>query len=144
MPAKAVYTALALFSAAVLMSPAGLAAAPDGGASHPVPAAEIAPISEEGFREMLASAVEEKGGRKIEQGDTLRVELPAEAKVLFFTRPGHWAHPGIVAVQIVEEDGLPSIATSGWWAGDAEAFDTWFKVFQRHNERLSREWQQEH
>jgi len=143
MPAKAAYAALALFFAVVLTSPAGLAAAPSSGEGHPAPAAEISPISEAKFQEMLAAVVEEQGNRKMEQGDTLRVELPSEAKVLFFTRPGHWAHPGIVAVQIVEQDGLPTIATSGWWAGDAQAFDTWFKVFQRRNERLSREWQEE-
>ena len=133
----------ALLSGVTLAPATSLAASPTRGEDHPSPPANIAPITQETFDEMLIVSTEEKGGVSSEQGDTLRVELAEEAKVLFFTRPGHRAHPGIVEVRIVEDDGLPSLATSGWWAGDADAFGIWFRVFERRNERLSREWQEE-
>ena len=143
MRAKAGSAALALLAVVLLTPLSGLAAAPQGGETHPALPAHIVPITAEAFEEMLASAVEGQGGVEIEQGDTLRVELHDQAKVLFFTRPGHRAHPGIVEVKIVEEGGVHSIDTSGWWAGDDQAFAFWFRVFERRNERLSREWQEE-
>ncbi len=143
MRAKAASAALALLSVVLLTPLSGLAASPKGGDRHPAPSGHIAPISAEAFEEMLTSAVEEQGGVETEEGDTLRVELHDQAKVLFFTRPGHRAHPGIVAVKIVEEGGVHSIDTTGWWAGDAQAFEFWFRVFERRNDRLSREWQEE-
>jgi hypothetical protein len=143
MRAKAASAALALFSAALFMPLAGLAASGDGGDGRPAQLAHIAPITTEAFDEMLNASVEDQGGIKTEEGDTLRVELHDEAKVLFFTRPGHRAHPGVVEVRIVEEEAGPGVDTAGWWAGDGEAFEAWFRVFQRRNERLSRQWQME-
>ncbi len=143
MSVKVSSAAIAMLVAVILGPGAGVAASPAAGQEHPAPAAEIAPISAATFDDMLADSVEEKGGVETEQGDTLRVELHEEAKVLFFTRPIHPAHPGIVAVEIVEVEGVPSIETSGWWAGDAQAFEIWFKAFERRNERLVREWQEE-
>lgn len=140
MAAKA---ASALLFLVLLSTPAAQAAALAGGEEHSGLPTHVTPISKEAFDEMLASSVEEKGGIETEEGDTLRVELRDEARVLFFTRPGHRAHPGIVEVRIVEEEGGPGIDTSGWWAGDAQAFETWFRVFQRRNERLSRQWREE-
>jgi|GEM_PF-5136585 len=140
MCAKTGAAVVALFSFLIMTPPAALAASPKGGEGHPAPGAGITPITTEAFDERLTTSVEEKGGIKVEQGNTLRVELHDEAKVIFFTQPGHRAHPGIVEVRIVEEDGLPGIDTAGWWAGDAQAFEHWFRVFERRNERLSREW----
>jgi hypothetical protein len=140
MPERA---ALALLCLVALAPVTGLAASPRGGDAHPTPPADIAPITEAAFEQRLDDAVAEEGGVHTEEGDTLRVELPDEARVLFFTRPGHRAHPAIVAVEIVEAAGAPGIETSGWWAGDGEAFEIWFRAFERRNERLSREWQEE-
>lgn len=94
------------------------------------------------IRDMLDEAIEVKGGVQRVDGNVLRVELPAENRVLFFTQPGHIAHPGVVAAQIVEHDGAPGIATSGWCAGDAKAFEIWFSAFERRNGRLSQKWAQ--
>jgi hypothetical protein len=143
MSAKVACATLALFCIAFFGPSAGGAAESGGGLTQSAHAGDIARISQEAYEEMLAASVEDRGGVKVEQGDTVRVELFEDAEVLFFTRPGHRAHPGVVAVQIVDQDGLPAVATSGWWAGDAEAFETWFRVFQRRNERLTREWQEE-
>jgi hypothetical protein len=142
MRAKAASAALALLFPVVLTGPAG-AASPAAQDRPAMPGVQIAHITPEGFEEMLTASVEDKGGVKTEEGDTLRVELRDEAKVLFFTRPGHRAYPGVVEVRIVEQDKGPGVDTSGWWAGDEEAFEAWFRVFQRHNERLSRQWQME-
>lgn len=141
---SASFVLLATVLAASLALPAaGLATTPGGddhragdpaGARHTTAAA---------IRDMLNEALEVKSGVQRPEGDVLRVELPAEGQVLFFTRPGHVAHPGVVVAQIVEHDGVPGIATSGWWAGDAKAFDLWFGAFERRNERLARQWQQE-
>lgn len=142
MRAKAASAALALLSLAVFAGPAG--AASQSAEDHQAAArAQIARITAERFEEMLTASVEDKGAIMTEEGDTLRVELRDEAKVLFFTRPGHRAYPGVVEVRIVEQDKGPGVDTSGWWAGDGEAFEAWFRAFQRHNERLSRQWQME-
>lgn len=135
MRVKAASAAILLILATTYTAPAALAASSK--------APEYARITAEGFQERLTASIEEEGGVKTEDGDTLRVELNEEAKVLFFTRPGHRAHPAIVEVQIVEAENGPSIDTSGWWAGDARAFESWFRLFQRRNERLSRQWQQD-
>ena len=142
MSAKVACAALALFCIVLLGPSARVAAESGGGHTQSAHAGDIARISQEAYEEMLTTSVEDRGGVKIEEGDSLRVDLFEDAEVLFFTRPGHRAHPGIVAVRIINEDGLPAVATSGWWAGDAEAFETWFRVFQRRNERLTREWQE--
>ena len=115
MSVKITIAAFALLSGVTLAPATGLAASPARGEDHPLPPANVAPITQETFDEMLSASTEDKGGVSSEQGDTLRVELAEDAKVLFFTRPGHRAHPGIVEVRIVEDDGLPSLATSGWW-----------------------------
>ena len=143
MPLRIHASALVLILLASVGAADALATASSSDEAPPAAGAGIAPITREAFEEMLDASIEEKGGAKLEQGDTLRVEPAAEAKVLFFTRPGHRAHPGIVVVRIVEQDGRPGLETTGWWAGDAEAFEDWFRVFARHNERLSREWQAE-
>lgn len=140
MAAKA---ASALLFLVLLSAPAAQAASRAGGQEQAALADYVAHISKEAFQKKLTTSVEEKGGVQTEDGDTLRVELRDEAKVLFFTRPGHRAHPAIVEVQIVEAADGPSIDTSGWWAGDGEAFEAWFRVFQRRNERLSRQWREE-
>ncbi len=142
MRAKAATAALALLFPLIFTGPAG-AASPSAEGRQVAARAQIAHITAESFEEMLTASVEDKGGVKTEEGDTLRVELRDEAKVLFFTRPGHRAHPGVVEVRIVEEEAGPGVDTAGWWAGDGEAFEAWFHVFQRRNERLSRQWQME-
>jgi len=135
--------ALAFLITASFTTTTAFATAEEGGRKQGVEADQIAAISKEAFEEMLSTSVEEEGSVKLEQGNTLRVELAAEEKVLFFTRPGHPAHPAVVEVKIVEGDGHPSLDTSGWWAGDAEAYRHWYHAFKRRNARLSRQWQQE-
>ncbi|WP_193368622.1 hypothetical protein [Pelagibius marinus] len=142
MRAKAAFAALALLFPVVFAGPAGAASPPVEGQQASADS-RVAQITIEGFEEMLTVSVEDKGGIKTEEGDTLRVELRDEAKVLFFTRPGHRAHPGVVEVRIVEEENGPGVDTAGWWAGDGQAFEAWFRVFKRRNERLSRQWQME-
>ncbi len=142
MRAKTAFAALTLLFPVVFAGPAG-AGSPSVEDQQAAADRRVAHITTEGFKEMLTTSVEDKGGIKTEEGDTLRVELRDEAKVLFFTRPGHRAHPGVVEVRIVEEAGAPSVDTAGWWAGDGEAFAAWFRVFKRRNERLSRQWQME-
>jgi hypothetical protein len=104
---------------------------------------QIAAISPEAYEKLLSDSVSDEHSVKLEQGTTLRVELAAEEKVLFFTRPGHPAHPGVVEVRIVEAEDGPSLDTAGWWAGDAEAYRDWYLAFKRRNARLSRQWRQD-
>ncbi|GAB4355169.1 MAG: hypothetical protein Kow00114_05360 [Kiloniellaceae bacterium] len=133
----------AVIAASVMLPPTGLAAASSDGDHEAGGPAEVRHTTAAAIRAMLNEAVETKGGVQRADGNILRVELPAEQQVLFFTRPGHVAHPGVVAAQIVERDGVPSIATSGWSAGDARAFEIWFSAFERRNQRLSQEWAQQ-
>lgn len=142
MRAKAASAALALLFSVVSAGSAG-AGSPSVEDQQAAADRRIAHITTQGFEEMLTASVEDQGGIKTEEGDTLRVELRDEAKVLFFTRPGHRAHPGVVEVRIVEEENGPGVDTAGWWAGDGQAFEAWFSVFKRRNERLSRQWQME-
>ena len=106
-------------------------------------AGSVAQISVAGFRRMLAESTEEKGGVKTEEGDTLRVELAAENRVLFFTTAAHPAHPAVIAVSLTLEEGVPHIVTDGWRGGNRGAFDVWFQAFTRRNETLARKWQEE-
>ncbi len=106
-------------------------------------AGEISEISEEAFEQMLEDSVTERGGAKVEQGDTLRVELAAESTVMFFTRPTHPAHPAIVSVRVVREEGVPHLFADGWRAGNTTAFEVWFTGFMRQNEGLARQWQED-
>ncbi len=119
------------------------ATAAQGGAGKPDRSDPIAAISADAYEKLLSASVAEEHSVQQEQGTTLRVELAAEEKVLFFTRPGHPAHPGVVQVRIVEAEDGPSLDTSGWWAGDAEAYRDWYRAFKRRNARLSRQWRQE-
>lgn len=131
----------AVAAASVTLPAAGFAATSSDDHGTGVPAG-VHRITAAAIRGMLDEAIEVKGGVQRVDGNVLRVELPAEQRVLFFTQPGHIAHPGVVAAQIVERDGTPGIATSGWCAGDAKAFEIWFGAFERRNERLSQEWAQ--
>lgn len=101
----------------------------------------VAEIDEDRFQQMLEESTDEKNGVKTEEGDTLRVELAAENRVLFFTTTAHPAHPSIIAVQVMRDEGVPHITTDGWRGGDRVAFDTWFHAFVRHNQTLARKWQ---
>ena len=105
-------------------------------------AGEVLPISREAFQQMLDKSTGERGGAKTEQGDTLRVELAAESTVLFFTTPEHPAHPAVVSVTVVREEGVPHITADGWRGGNRRAFDDWFTGFMRHNEAIARKWQE--
>lgn len=104
-------------------------------------AGTVVKIDEDGFQQMLDESTGEKNGLKTEEGDTLRVELAAENRVLFFTTAAHPAHPSIIAVQVMRDEGVPHITTDGWRGGDGGAFDTWFNAFVRHNQGLARRWQ---
>lgn len=133
----------AVIAASATLPATGVAAASSAD-DHPAGGpAEVQHTTAAAIRDMLNEAVETKGGVQRADGNVLRVELPGEHQVLFFTRPGHVAHPGVVAARIVERDGVPSIATSGWSAGDARAFEIWFSAFERRNQRLSQEWAQQ-
>ena len=90
---------------------------------------------------MLDQSTEEDGGLKTEEGDTVRVELAEENRVLFFTTTAHPAHPSVIAVQVVRDDGVPHITTDGWRGGNRVAFDEWFSAFVRRNAHLARKWQ---
>jgi len=139
---SAAFVLLAAVAAASMTLPAvGFAATSSDDHSTGGPAG-VHRITAAAIDDMLTEAIEVKGGVQRVEGNVLRVELPAEDRVLFFTQPGHIAHPGVVAAQIVEHDGIPGIATSGWCAGDAKAFEIWFSAFERRNERLSQEWAQ--
>ena len=105
-------------------------------------AGQISEISEEAFEQMLEDSVTGRGGSKVEQGDTLRVELAAESTVMFFTTPTHPAHPAIVSVRVVREEGVPHLFADGWRGGSARAFNIWFIGFMRHNEAIARKWQE--
>ena len=100
-------------------------------------------ISEQAFQQMLDQSTEEKQGLQTQEGDTLRVELGDENRVLFFTTPAHPAHPAVIDVKLIVEDGVPHIMTDGWRAGSERAFDAWFSAFMRRNEGLARKWQEE-
>ncbi len=133
----------AVLAASVTLPATGFAAASSDDDHRAGGPAEVQHTSAAAIRDMLKEAVEAKGGVQRADGDVLRVEMAGEHQVLFFTRPGHIAHPGVVAARIVERDGVPSIATSGWSAGDARAFEIWFSAFERRNQRLSQEWAQQ-
>ena len=106
-------------------------------------AGEIAEISQEAFEAMLEDSVTGRGGSKVEQGDTLRVELAAESTVMFFTTQAHPAHPAIVSVRVVREEGVPHLFADGWRGGNKTAFEVWFTGFMRHNEGIARKWQED-
>lgn len=106
-------------------------------------AGTVSEISEQAFQQMLDQSTEEKDGLKTEEGDTLRVELGDENRVLFFTTPTHPAHPAVIGVKLMVEDGVPHILTDGWRAGSESAFEAWFTAFMRRNEGLARKWQEE-
>jgi len=116
---SAAFVLLATVCAASVTLPAAAFAATSSDDHRTGGPADVQHITAAAIHDMLTEAVEVKGGVQRVDGNVLRVELPAEQRVLFFTQPGHLAHPGVVAAQIVERDGTPGIATSGWWAGDA-------------------------
>lgn len=105
-------------------------------------AGDVAQIDEGAFQRMLEEVSGKEGSVRTEDGDTLRVELAEESTVMFFTTPFHPAHPGIVSVKVMREEGVPHVLTDGWRAGDRQAFDNWFTAFVRRNAALVRRWQE--
>ncbi|NIA71553.1 hypothetical protein HBA54_23460 [Pelagibius litoralis] len=107
-------------------------------------AGEVSQIDEGAFQQMLEESTGKEDSVQTEEGDTLRVELGGESTVMFFTTPAHPAHPAVVAVKVMREEGVPHILTDGWQAGDRQAFDNWFTAFIRRNAGLVRRWQESH
>ena len=54
-----------------------------------------------------------------------RVLVPRETAVYLFTRKSHPAHPAVVRRALVSQRGKLYIHTSGYYAGDREAFRMW-------------------
>ncbi|WP_420346391.1 hypothetical protein [Pelagibius sp.] len=104
---------------------------------------EVTQIDADSFQKMLEEVSALEGAVAAEDGGITRVEIATDGKVWFFTQPGHAAHPAVVSVQILREEGVPHIQTDGWRGGNRMAFDEWFTAFVRRNAHLARKWREE-
>lgn len=56
-----------------------------------------------------------------------------------FTTKDHPAHPAWITRQLVEQDGKVNVRQIGYYAGNAEAFDKFFREYLQRNEELMQE-----
>ncbi|HIP77916.1 MAG TPA: hypothetical protein EYH07_05580 [Kiloniellaceae bacterium] len=134
--------AAALALVAVLVVPEATGAAATAGRPS-ARTGEVAQIDAESFQQMLDEVSALEGAVAEEDGGITRVEVATDGKVWFFTQPGHAAHPAVVSVQILREEGVPHIQTDGWRGGSRMAFDEWFTAFVRRNAHLARKWREQ-
>jgi Protein of unknown function (DUF4019) len=69
------------------------------------------------------------GMERKESGNQLVITVSAESAIYVFTQPGHPAHPAVVVRKLVTVDGGTSINRMGHFAGNEQAFATWWKAF---------------
>jgi hypothetical protein len=78
----------------------------------------------------------------VDRADLIRIVIPQESAVYFFTKPRHPAHPAAVRRAIVAYGNKSYIHTSGYYAGDRVAFLSWMERFNAQDRKLQRELQQ--
>lgn len=66
--------------------------------------------------------------RTIDDGQAIRVEIPSEQAIYFFTKPGHPEHPGVFKRSVVQEGTRIYVQTDGWSFGDASAKAAFEKI----------------
>ena len=71
----------------------------------------------------------------------IRVSVPQERSIYFFTLPGHPAHPAIVRQSVIDRDGDVYVEIDGWSDRPSAAMEDWMRAFQQQSENLRRQFQ---
>ena len=70
------------------------------------------------------------------EDNLLRVEVPSEKTLYFFTQPGHPAHSSVIIRRVVSEDGKVKIKTKGFTASNQPLFEQWLKHMATQDQQI--------
>jgi hypothetical protein len=79
------------------------------------------------------------GARDVSRADVpsvAAIEVPSEATIYFFTKPGWGAHPAVVVERIVKRSGRTYVQHDGYFAGAELAFVQWFNAFKQRSDEI--------
>jgi hypothetical protein len=85
--------------------------------------------------------------RTIDEGSDVRVEVPSEQTLYFFTKPGQPMHPGVVKRSVVTNGGHVDIQTLAWSFGPDNiqpAFKRWVDAFRAQDAEIRKRLQAPH
>ena len=96
-------------------------------------AIDVERISQDKWQVLWEEASSQEGRVIHDDGTVLRVEVPADMAIFFFTQEGHAAHPSIVKRSVVQQGKGISIKTKAWVAGSQEHFEAWLSSFMEQD-----------
>lgn len=80
------------------------------------------------FDSLWQLANSKPGHQTIDEGRVIRVVVPNEQTIYFFTKPGQPEHPGVFKRSVIQDGTGISVQTQGWSFGDPAAQAAFEKV----------------
>jgi hypothetical protein len=88
------------------------------------------------WRGFLRETQAKHGAATAEYAQVVRIIVPDEAAVYFFTKPVHPAHRAVVRRSLVTNADKAYVHTIGYYAGSRTGFLAWMKLFQAEDQKL--------
>lgn len=81
------------------------------------------------IEQLLKDSQSKQDAITTKEDDLIRVEVPSERTMYYFTRDGHPVHPSVVIRAVVTEGESIKIKTKGYTSGNQQLFEDWLKQF---------------
>jgi hypothetical protein len=91
------------------------------------------------FESLWQAANSKPDHKTVDEGRTIRVEIPSEKTIYFFTKPGQPEHPGVFRRSVVQSGNGIYMQTKGWSFGNPPArvaFERILAQFQMQDAQL--------
>ncbi len=97
------------------------------------------------FEGLWQIATSKADQRTIDEGRAIRVEIPSEQTIYFFSKPGQPEHPAVFKRSVVQESSGVFIRTEGWPFGDTSehaAFEKILAQFRAQDDQMRQRFKQ--
>jgi hypothetical protein len=95
-------------------------------------------ISTKEWRIFLKETRAKRHARQADHERHTEIEVPQERAVYIFTRKTHPAHPAVIRSALIVSANKTYVHTSGYYAGDRQAFVAWVDVFLDNHRLLQK------
>jgi len=98
------------------------------------------------YESLWAEATAQADAKIVEYPDFTMVESRNGLALYYFTKPAHFAHPGVIKRSITQKDGAVYIHEEGWSFGDDNAqpaFQRWLDQFNELDRQVTEQIQRD-
>lgn len=91
------------------------------------------------IRQLLMNSQSKQGAITTKEEGLIRVEVPSERTMYYFTQDNHPIHPSVVIRAVVIEGENIKIKTKGYTSGNQQLFEEWLKQFSQQDLKIKGE-----